>query len=1562
MAPLQRHAMRQRQAFGMAAMLILVLLTPLASSADSTVSVNTTWSGSMTLTGNVTVASGATLTIAPGASIDAKEYALIVEGTLEAEEATFFSSVIPITQGSHGQGLWPGIVVESGGSASLANVTVANASAGVLVKGDLAANDLVVNDAYRGLSILGGEAVVQGFEAHRIDYEALYVETGALHISDGVVEEVAVGLANHAEANVSDLTVRQAGVGIQSQAGTLVASGVGVFNASVGIATLNGAQSNINSVLGTGLALVLDLSDADDFTLVDAQFTGERFAVGQGATGFHLHDLTFAGSENETRPAMDVSCQGTCTLTSTQLTGVSYGISWSGSGTYLMDDVQVTASTLAVQATGSGHAQFTNISLESDHDGMVLQTPTSTMNEVAVHVSVPESTAIDVLGGTHDWGTVAVHKPFLSSDSTSLGVNGWFADIDLTQLTARNLSTGVMLEDSNVILGSLEANIGSHAGLHLVDSTYQGDTLTTVAQDEGVLMEGHSTLHLTSWTAQLHDTPLMISSDSHAVIRSFTPMNTAPTSSDALGDGTLYYGSTGNPSISTTVSYELLETDITLTNLEGAPVQADVSVHGLSLVSNSNGALTLPLVASGSVVDATLEGAGVRTVLYGGQTGQSIQVPVIPQGDWTVNSGQEIVLGPRPDAQPHTLTGDLTISNNAKLTLRGTTLIVPEGSDVTLLGTGWLAGEEGALKAPLVQASGQSMLTGTQDDSLTLESEVQWGCMSQRSVEHLNLMGNLTVQPGCDIVLTNGYVSGNIVAQTGASFTSSSILAITVLDKGVPVDGATISVEGSVGMTDAEGQLTTTTTARSVTDTGETWGGIKTVTLQSNTFTDFVTWDTNQSLTHTFMASTLPSGEVSGWLVLERQWSPYTLEADLVLQTASTMTIQDGVSLRISEGTTITVNGVFDAEAATLSSTGYGARWGGLALGPSTAAVIDLSGTQLVEASPALTVSGAGEVRADGVFAARSASDPLMIVETGSATDVDIRNSRFQDSGSGCVNLYPSAGLLTLSNVTFASCDGTAIWAQQVNLDANGLVFEAGVDHGLELTDTSGRVNDIDAMNFDGSGAIVSMESMQPGFTLSNLNGMVSGTGGIIGQDNEGVDLQHITLQGAPAIDLDLSSGTLSDLTLIGPGSGTALTAHHGRSSDHMIVERMNVSGFSVGISLHSDEGEISAPLIVRDSNIIASNALATEHHPARLEGCQLVGALDIIGSAVEAVDGQVGTVSAGDGGSFSLYRTITLDAQRAGLPVSASFTVTYSEASLASLEVTGTTLDVELLLRTVSTEGDSVMASWTVQAEASGSPPASLTVDAPTSAPSILVVVLQVNQPPVVSLIEPFPGQRVMEGDSLRASADFADDLDSNEDVVLSWKVYDLAGNTVLLGDDEPVYNITDLSAGFYIVEVTATDTLGMSASASMDFEYTLLDTDEDWSSTCSSESWFDPETGKSCGPNIYDQDDDNDGFSDEKDAFPLDPCAQVDTDGDTQPDVLDCPPGYSSWLTEDMDDDGDGTPDVLEGVEVSDNDTNLNALLLVLASLVVLVLLFFARLRRGGPGDLASLDQRHL
>ena len=404
------------------------------------------------------------------------------------------------------------------------------------------------------------------------------------------------------------------------------------------------------------------------------------------------------------------------------------------------------------------------------------------------------------------------------------------------------------------------------------------------------------------------------------------------------------------------------------------------------------------------------------------------------------------------------------------------------------------------------------------------------------------------------------------------------------------------------------------------------------------------------------------------------------------------------------------------------------------------------------------------------------------------------------------------------------------------------------------------------------------------------------------------------------------------------------------------------MSGYSVGVSLHSDPGEISAPLILRDANIVVSSALATEYFPARLENSDLIGSVDVAHTSVHPVDGQAGPVMVGEAGEYASYRTVVLDARRGGTPVHASFTVNYGNENLDPFTVVGTTVDVELLLRTLTESSESVAGEWSVQATVVGSPTASLTVDSPATAPSVLIVNVLINQAPEVQLLEPYAGQRVMEGDSIRASATYSDDMDNADGLVLSWRVYDMQGNDVLQAGNEPVYNITDLQAGFYIVEVTVVDSFGEEATASMDFEYTLLDTDNDWSASCSSTTWFDPNTGKSCGPNIYDEDDDNDGFSDAKDAFPLDPCAQIDTDGDTQPDVLDCPDGFTSWLTEDMDDDGDGTPDVLEGVETSDGDVNLNALLLIGAVFVVVLLLFIARLRRGGPGDLASLDQRHL
>ncbi len=149
--------MDNQRGIGMASMrthllVLLLLVAPMTSfitpsSADSVINSDTDWSGEIILSGNVTVANGTTLTIQPGTTIDAKEYWISVEGTLNANDVFFNSSIPSLTQGSHGAGLWVGLEIAANGHANLQNVIIENAEIGVLVEGTLQATQLIVNDS-----------------------------------------------------------------------------------------------------------------------------------------------------------------------------------------------------------------------------------------------------------------------------------------------------------------------------------------------------------------------------------------------------------------------------------------------------------------------------------------------------------------------------------------------------------------------------------------------------------------------------------------------------------------------------------------------------------------------------------------------------------------------------------------------------------------------------------------------------------------------------------------------------------------------------------------------------------------------------------------------------------------------------------------------------------------------------------------------------------------------------------------------------------------------------------------------------------------------------------------------------------------------------------------------------------------------------------------------------------------------------------------------------------------------------------------------------------------------
>ena len=204
------------------------------------------------------------------------------------------------------------------------------------------------------------------------------------------------------------------------------------------------------------------------------------------------------------------------------------------------------------------------------------------------------------------------------------------------------------------------------------------------------------------------------------------------------------------------------------------------------------------------------------------------------------------------------------------------------------------------------------------------------------------------------------------------------------------------------------------------------------------------------------------------------------------------------------------------------------------------------------------------------------------------------------------------------------------------------------------------------------------------------------------------------------------------------------------------------------------------------------------------------------------------------------------------------------------------------------------------------------------------------------------------METLPIEIRAVISDDLDPNLDLQIVWKV--TVGQDEVMRLNGEWNNITDLSEGLYVLKLEVTDKQGKMTSDSLSFEVTLLDSDGDWGATCNADTWYDKEENVYCGPDIYDTDDDNDGALDVRDAWPTDPCANLDTDGDGQPDDLQCPLGVTTWLTEDPDDDGDGIPDVSEGAGSGGDSEDSSPIGTIILVIIFIIAAAFMLMRRNG------------
>ena len=1546
-----------------AVVLIFLLLgmsmAPLIS-ADSTISTSTTWNGTVVLTGNVTVDASSTLSIESGTVVDARDHWLTIDGVLEASDVEFMTTETSTSLGSTGAGLWRGITISVGGSAALSNISISGAESALKVHGDVTISDsITITNSYIGFDIASsGTLSAENVTMSTIDIQSV-VNHGTLAIDTGLFTNTATGILSTQDLTANDVSFFDTGVAIDILSGSADIVGLGLEDVSVGIGSDASASTTVSSIYGQHVALLVDGTDADGLAVSNALVSGDRLLWGS-MESISLSDVNFT-QESVDRSVIDLRCRVDCTFNHVYVHNADIGMDIDGPGTTTLTNSVLHGDEIGLRASGTGLLVVDSTTLKANATALSLSGLDSELNNTIVSLHDGNGPATSLLEGHHQWDDVEVIKPYSSLDTSSVGIDAWYATIEASSLTTNGFAYGAEIEDT-----TLHSDVGSFIngksrGIHAIDSDISIGSLTTTAQEEGIVLSDSSSLNVVDWVANLHNTPLLLEDDSLAQVRTFSPLNTAQGSSDAIGDGTFLYGGPTTSSVSTTNSGYLYETYVSFVDMNNQPIQATSFAYGFVSEADENGITSLPLLASGTVVEALYDGQGVSVELYGNQQGQTVQIITLPEGDWNLPASSNVVLGARPDGQPHQLNGDLTFGSNAQLKLIDTTLVIDSASAVDLGPSGTLTGDKGILNASSLMMSVQSTLV-SEGQGLEIQSPVQWSCSQAQNIANIRFMSTISLAPLCEVEMIGGQANEAISIGSGATFALISTLDIEVLDKGLPIEGATIIVDGQTVQTDSFGQATAQTTARMVDSQGDVQEGTKTVTMQINSFTEFYAWNSQESTSHTFMASTVPTGTITSWLILEESWSPYRLEGDLTVGSTTKLTVNDGVELRISSNAIIDVQGVFEAGAATISSTGFGARWGGLLLDGIMGSRIDLSGTVMVEGSPLLTMAGLGEANVQGAQFARSAgADPLISIHSSSQGSLTLIDTELRDAGSMCIQTQSPDATIVLRDVSLSDCNGDGLWARLSTIDAHDITLGSGLEDGVDLTGTTGQLTGLQSDEFDGE-YVLRMQSIEDGFSVSNSVLHAGQSGGLFAFMCEDILLTNLTVHGAPAIDLDESSGVLQNIVLEGESSGVGLTIRHGLS-EPVHAEAVQITDYSVGVKLHAHDFEDPVPVVMSNLSVTSVEAISAEFFDLRIESSTLIGDLSIASSIVNAIDSTwMGQASIDTSGLLNEWSTHSLHALLNGAVVEAAYTLN-SDFLSTPIELTGRFVDIEMLHTQTAADGSSLISMATVEARSDLSLPTSETFAVGTSSQQNVQIILIANAPPTLSIQTPYSGQRYMETTPVEVSFTVLDDTTESGDITVTWTVFNAQNQQVTSGqNDAAQFNITSLDTGLFVIQLIATDNLGLTALAEVDIEITQLDTDGDWTSTCSSETWFDATNGLQCGPDIYDPDDDNDGRLDTNDVWPKDPCAWIDTDDDGQPDRIECPPGASTTLFEDQDDDGDGTPDALEGSSYGESEENSTALILIGSIVILVLIIFFVRIRGGGPKTLGEIDERML
>ncbi|MGY8745377.1 MAG: hypothetical protein ACKVG2_02365 [Candidatus Poseidoniales archaeon] len=1478
----------------------LLIISSVASviASDTVTTQDVELSGNHTMTGNYTVSHGTTLTIKPGTVIDMQDYWLEVEGTLLADNSTIMSSIQTTSPGSHNAGVWDSLTITSTGTAVLDNVTISNAKSCIIVEGILTATGLILEDCLIGIEI-DGTATISDLSSSHIDHDGVRV-TGDAEISSATFTDMSGGIHSSGDLILTGGEFTDVGTGLSLTGGTADVEALN-YNSGVGngVSISSGVSGDVDGMTGHSTNAIV-LMDSSGFSFSNLDMSGERLVNSWSAGNLSITNAVFDADSGET--PIDMRTSGTVTLSNIELTGQfssqqgTYNAPWigiaiAGSGDYIIDSSSIESTDTALKASGTGTLTITDTTFSSDRVGLSFSGISSTtLDNVDVNIATGGEMGIDILQGLHTFSELEVSMPYNPLASGSTGVDAWWCEIIAENITVNGFANSMSIYESTLAAEDLLLLDSSLQGLYASSSAITvTDSFETRVSDSGLVMIS-STAVFRNWDNSYHEDGGVLDSTSELVVWNLSAISNLD--SDVTGDGTISYGTSQELTINTAASNRLWEMTISFEDLTGNPVDANWEVLGFQGTA-VDGEAILPVSEAGSKITATHSGVGALSIPVGVQGGShTIQVPIMPQGDWALIGGTVVVLGPTEDGTPHIAGGNITIPSNAQLILQDTTLQLPSYATMTIDSYGDFEGYDSQLIGEVISHS--SEFSDSQSSNLTITGDVSWtSCQSDINLFGLQVEGDIQLDNSCKVIITSGRVTGQVDVGVGATFEIVNTLEVTVLDKGEPVEGATITIQGQSVATDADGKATKSTTALLVDSSGSTTAGLKQVSMQWGSISGLMAWDPSSSKEYTFTASTISGGTLGEWLVLEKAWSPYHLTNNLIIPQDQTMTINDGVSLRVADGVTISVEGIFNSGYSTISSMGSGARWGGLIVGDNADTSASLLGTSLVEGSPLLTLDGnADVVLSNGLLSRSSGAEPLIRLTNSASGSMQIVSTTLSDSASHCIEAQGSA-TLSMQQVSMQTCAANSLWARSLPLSIDGLLVTEKVD----LNGVTGEMN-----NFEGGELNINNLDgfMMSELVLTSLNG----------SDNREITIAGAVINSAPAIDLENTAGSISYLTIDCGGSGVGLSSHHGRASAPLTISDSSISSCTKGIDLHTD-GE-SAAIVLNDVNIDSMVAISSDGNDMIIHNGILNGSLDVDSANANLYD-VIPLSESTIFGEIWMWNTHVLDVRLSG--ISYSVNIELSVAQSWSNSVTGSSIEVALPHTIVSDSGTETNNVVDIVATSEGLPTLSEQYSFGPTESNIIQINMVSNQAPEVEIIIPDDGFTIMESLPIEIRAVISDDLDSNEDLEITWIVN--FGQTELMQLTGEWNNITDLAAGMYVLKLEVTDTQGLMSSNSISFEITLLDSDGDWINTCNIETWYDKDENLYCGPDVYDTDDDNDRVTDIRDPWPTDSCASMDTDGDGQPDNMHCPPGVTTWLTVDPDDDGDGIPDASEGAE---------------------------------------------